>query len=162
MPVWPKANQSVALHVTLFVCPVAKKGISLRVSLSEPIQDRENSLQFCGFLSSVNCISSRTVSTERTYQQPHAAEFHHWSGNWIGSGVRSGSGSPEVRDGLCTKRSSTLYHGTTTLRHQPILRMMQARKHELTETHIHLMTNTSRLEMQDANGWWNAHFWRSP
>ena len=27
-------------------------------------------MQFSGFLSGVNCISSRTVSTERTYQQP--------------------------------------------------------------------------------------------
>ena len=41
-------------------------------SVSETIQDRRNSLQFCGFLSCVNCISSRTVYTERTYQQPQS------------------------------------------------------------------------------------------
>ena len=40
-------------------------------SLSETIQERKNSLQFCGFLPSVYCISSRTVYTERTNQQPH-------------------------------------------------------------------------------------------
>ena len=39
-------------------------------SLSVTIQRREESLQFFWFLSSVHCISSRTVYTERTYQQP--------------------------------------------------------------------------------------------
>ena len=38
-------------------------------SLSETIQDKK--YQFRGFLSSVNCISSRTVYTERIYQQAH-------------------------------------------------------------------------------------------
>ena len=45
--------------------------IMFLTSLLETIQrERENSLQFCGFLSSVYCISSRTVYTERTNQQP--------------------------------------------------------------------------------------------
>ena len=41
-------------------------------SLSETIQDTKNSLQFCGFLSCVNCISSRTVYRRGTCQQPQS------------------------------------------------------------------------------------------
>ena len=41
--------------------------------LSETIQEkRKNHQKFCRFLSSVNCIPSRTVCTERTYQQPQS------------------------------------------------------------------------------------------
>ena len=79
---WLKANQSVCTHEMSLVCCVTKKGASLRLSfviiifltcLSETIQEkRKESLQFCGFLSSVCCIPSRTVYTERSYQHPQS------------------------------------------------------------------------------------------
>ena len=64
------------------VCIVTKKGCSLETllvvvifltSLSETIQEETESIQFCEFLSSVYCSSSRTVYTERTVQQPQSA-----------------------------------------------------------------------------------------
>ena len=35
-------------------------------------REEKESLQFCGFLSGVYCILSRTVYTERTYAQPQS------------------------------------------------------------------------------------------
>ena len=68
-----------------FVCFVMEKGISLRLSLlssyhpdllvrDDPREEQE-SLQFCGFLSAVYCIPSRTVYTEKTSCQPHLGEL---------------------------------------------------------------------------------------
>ena len=77
--VWLKANQSVCTSCDLVCVSSDEKWISLRLSLlSSHLPDpfvrddprQKEFLQFCGFLPSVNCISSRTVSTERTYQQP--------------------------------------------------------------------------------------------
>ena len=76
--VWLKANQSDCTSCDLVCVSSDEKRISLSpctqhiflTSLSETIQDMKNSLQFCGVLASVTCISSRPVYTERTYQQP--------------------------------------------------------------------------------------------
>ena len=77
--VWLKADQSVCTSCDIVCVSSDEKGISLRPSLeSSYLLDvivrndprHKEFLQFCGFLSSVNCVSSRTISPERTYQQP--------------------------------------------------------------------------------------------
>ena len=64
MPVWLKVNLSVCTCVILFMCVVTKIGVHwdypcndhLADLLSVAFQEEKESMQFCGFLSSVYCI----------------------------------------------------------------------------------------------------------
>ena len=82
---WLNANQSVCTHEMSFVCIVTKEGshrdYSCNHHLPDPFvgddpREEKESLQFCGFLSSVYRIPSRTVYTERTYQRPQSGAPH--------------------------------------------------------------------------------------
>ena len=73
--------------------------------LSETIQECKESLQFCGFLSGVHCISSRTVYSERTVLNNHKEQVSRTWSDVLDHGSR-------CRAGDCWCWSDKIDHGS--------------------------------------------------
>ena len=105
---WVKASQSVCTHEMSFVYSVTEKGFHrddpcnhhlLDFLVRDDPREEKESLQFCGFLSCVCCIPSRTVYTERTYQHPQG-ETRQYLENCMERMLRSRQEISEMKERL--------------------------------------------------------------